>query len=183
LFEAQNLKTIHLKITNKNNQMYFNYRSLSQAQKLLDLAVKKNIKIVSAESCTGGLISALITEISGSSKVFDRGFVTYSNEAKKENLGVLEETLSEFGAVSSQVASQMAIGAVKNSNANLSIAITGIAGPKSDDTEKPVGLVFIASFNDLNKKLIVEEFVFYGNRSQIRNLTLQSALEILISQL
>jgi hypothetical protein len=98
-------------------------------------------------------------------------------------LSFFEGSSSDLTPFLTQVASQMAIGAVKNSNANLSIAITGIAGPKSDDTEKPVGLVFIASFNDLNKKLIVEEFVFYGNRSQIRNLTLQSALEILISQL
>ena len=161
----------------------FNAILLDQAQKLFDLALKSNVKIVSVESCTGGLISALITEIAGSSQIFDRGFVVYSNLAKEQNLGVNAKTLNDFGAVSEEVAKEMAIGAVKNSNANLSIAITGIAGPESDDTKKPVGLVYISSFNNLNQNLIVKKFNFSGNRFEIRILTVCKAIEILITQI
>ncbi|MES2677565.1 MAG: CinA family protein [Pseudomonadota bacterium] len=163
--------------------MNFSQELLDQAQKLVDLAVKSNIKIVSAESCTGGLISSLITEISGSSKIFERGFVVYSNLAKEQNLGVDAKILNQFGAVSEQVAKEMAIGALKNSAANLSIAATGIAGEKSDDTQKPVGLVYISSFNNLNQKLIIKKFNFSGNRAENRILTVQNALTILMSQI
>ncbi|MFT6106592.1 MAG: nicotinamide-nucleotide amidase [Rickettsiales bacterium] len=163
--------------------MNFDDQLKELVKKLLDLALLSGTKIASAESCTGGLISGLITQIAGSSKMFDRGFVTYSNEAKMQNLGVLKKTLDEFGAVSQQVAEEMAIGAIKNSNANLSIAVTGIAGPISDDTNKPVGLVFISSLNDLNQNLIVEKFQFDGNRSEVRNAAITNALKILIFQL
>lgn len=161
----------------------FNASLLDQAHKLFDLALKSNIKIVSAESCTGGLMSALITEIAGSSQIFDRGFVVYSNLAKEQNLGVNSKTLNDFGAVSEEAAKEMAIGAIKNSNANLSIAITGIAGPQSDDTKKPVGLVYISSFNNLNQNLIVKKFNFSGDRAQNRILTVENALTILITQI
>ncbi len=163
--------------------MNFNQELLNQAQKLFDLAVKSNIKIVSSESCTGGLISSLITEISGSSKIFERGFVVYSNLAKEQNLGVDTKILNQFGAVSEEVAKEMAIGAIKNSQANLSIAVTGISGPDGGSDDKPVGLVYISSFNNLNKKLIVKKFNFSGSRSENRILTVQNALTILISQI
>ncbi len=163
--------------------MNFSLNLLRRAQKLYDLALEANIKIASAESCTGGLVSALITEIAGSSQVFDCGFVVYSNLAKEKNLGVSAKTLNNFGAVSEEVAKEMAIGALKNSNANLSIAITGIAGPNGGSQEKPVGLVYISSFNDLKNNLIIEKFNFSGNRSQIRNLAVASAVEILITNL
>lgn len=163
--------------------MNFNLELLDQAQKFLNLSLKNNIKIVSAESCTGGLIASLITEIAGSSQIFDRGFVVYSNLAKEQNLGVSNKTLNQFGAVSREVAQEMAIGAVKNSNANLSIATTGIAGPDGGTDEKPVGLVYIASFNNLNQNLVIQEFNFSGNRSENRILTVQNSLKILISQI
>ncbi len=163
--------------------MNFNQELLNQAQKLFDLALKSNIKIVSAESCTGGLISALITEIAGSSQVFDRGFVVYSNLAKEQNLSVNAKTLNEFGAVSEEVAREMATGAVKNSNANLSIATTGISGPDGGTADKPIGLVYISSFNNLNKNLIVKKFNFSGDRAKNRILTVSNALEILITQI
>jgi PncC family amidohydrolase len=156
---------------------------LQKAQRLFELAAAKNIKIVSVESCTGGLLAALITQISGSSQIFERGFVTYSNRAKIEDLGVNEQILQQFGAVSKEAAEQMAKGAVANSQADLSIAITGIAGPNSDNSKKPVGLVYIASFNDLNKKLIVKKFNFDGCRQQIRLLSVENAINILISQI
>ncbi len=161
----------------------FSSKLLNQAQKLFDLAVKANIKIASAESCTGGLIASLITEISGSSQIFERGFVVYSNLAKEQNLGVDAEILKQFGAVSEKVAKEMAIGAIKNSAANLSIAVTGISGPDGGSDDKPVGLVYISSFNNLNKKLIVKKFNFSGSRSENRILTVQNAFKILISQI
>jgi len=163
--------------------MNFSLQLLDQAQKLFDLAVKSNIKIVSAESCTGGLVSSLITEISGSSKIFERGFVVYSNLAKEQNLGVDAKILNQFGAVSEEVAREMAIGAVKNSQANLSIVTTGISGPDGGSEIKPVGLVYISSFNNLNKKLIVEKFNFSGDRAQNRILAVDSAIKILINQI
>ena len=163
--------------------MNFSPDLFKRAQKLFDLACKSNIKIVSAESCTGGLLSALITEIAGSSQIFERGFVVYSNLAKEQNLGVSAKTLNDFGAVSEEVAKEMAVGAIKNSNANLSIAITGIAGPESDDTKKPVGLVYISSFNSLNQNLIVKKFNFSGDRSGNRILAVEKATGVLIAQI
>jgi nicotinamide-nucleotide amidase len=163
----------------------FSKELLKQTQILFNLSKKSNIKIVSAESCTGGLVSTLITEIPGSSQIFDRGFVTYSNLAKNQNLSVKNSTLKKFGAVSKEVASQMAVGAVKNSEASLSIATTGIAGPKSQNekTIKPIGLVYISSFNSLNDSLIVEKFNFSGDRNEVRLLTLKNSIEILINQI
>lgn len=165
--------------------MKFEKNLILQAKKLLQLSTKFKfkIKISSAESCTGGLISALITEISGSSAIFDCGFVTYSNEAKEKNLGVKIKTINQFGAVSKEVVAEMAIGAIKNSSANLSIATTGISGPNGGSKQKPVGLVYIASFNSLNNNLIVEEFNFSGNRNENRILTVKNALQILINQI
>ena len=104
----------------------------------------KGIKITTAESCTGGGIAQLITEISGSSAWFDRGFVSYSNHSKTQMLGVKQKTLDEYGAVSSEVASEMVVGALKNSEANLAAAVTGIAGPDGGTQQKPVGTVYIA---------------------------------------
>ncbi len=129
---------------------------------------EKNLLLVTAESCTGGLLAAFITSISGASNIFERGFVTYSNESKIELLGVKKSTLEKHGAVSGEVAQQMAAGALKNSHANIAIAITGIAGPKSDDSKKPVGLVYIAcAVKKPNSKIVVKKFNFDGTRSQI----------------
>lgn len=159
----------------------FDKKLISSAKKLFNLAKKKQIKITTAESCTGGLVSSLITSIAGSSEIFDRGFVVYSNESKTEILGVKKSTLKKFGAVSSEVAKELAIGAIKNSNANISLAITGIAGPKSDN--KPVGLVYIASFNKLTKKLINNELHFSSNRDEIRLSSVKEAIKILTLQI
>jgi PncC family amidohydrolase len=163
--------------------MNFDINLLQQTQKLFDLALKSNIKIATAESCTGGLISSVITEISGSSQIFDRGFVVYSNLSKQQNVGVSPKTLSNFGAVSKEVASEMAIGVLKNSQANLSIVTTGISGPNGATTNKPVGLVYISSFNSLNQNLITQQFNFVGNRSQNRMSATLSAIKILITQI
>lgn len=115
-----------------------------RAQKLLEAARRKSAKIATAESCTGGLVAGLLTEIAGSSDVVERGFVTYSNEAKMEMLGVPEATLIAHGAVSEVTARAMAEGALAHSRAGFAVAITGIAGPGGGTPEKPVGLVHFA---------------------------------------
>lgn len=158
----------------------FEQALINKASFLLELAGKNKIKLVSAESCTGGLIASLITSIPGSSSVFERGFVVYSNLAKEENLGVSKIILEKHGAVSSEVAKLMARGALDNSSADLSIITTGIAGPGGAVLDKPVGLVYIASCNKLNTKIICEEFRFSGNRDQIRLSAVAKAIEIMI---
>ena len=163
--------------------MTFNEELLNKSQELLNLALITNAKIAVAESCTAGLISSLITEISGSSQIFDRGFVTYSNLAKQEMLGVSEVTLDKYGAVSSQVAEEMAKGAVNNSIADVSVAVTGIAGPDGGTKEKPVGLVYVSSYNRHNKSFMTAEFNLVGDRSEIRMTTVQIAIDMLIKRL
>ena len=105
----------------------------------------RGLNLATAESCTGGLVAAALTEIAGSSDVVDRGFVTYSNEAKQAMLGVPTATLKRYGAVSAQTAAAMAAGALKNSPADVAVAITGIAGPGGGTKQKPVGLVHFAA--------------------------------------
>src|ERR1700749_1858438 len=123
----------------------FNQALIASAADVLTAARAKGLKIAAAESCTGGLIAGLLTEIPGSSDVFDRGFVTYSNEAKEQMLGVPASVIRQHGAVSEQVARAMAEGAIRNSSAQAAIAVTGIAGPGGGSEQKPVGLVHIAA--------------------------------------
>jgi nicotinamide-nucleotide amidase len=121
-----------------------NEELIAAAGALLELCRGKKLKIAAAESCTGGLLAATLTEIPGSSDVFERGFVTYSNAAKTAMLGVPERTLEDFGAVSRQTAEAMALGALAHSHAALAVSITGIAGPGGGTPGKPVGLVHFA---------------------------------------
>ena len=141
---------------------------------------QKKLLIATAESCTAGLIAGAITEIAGSSVVFDRGFVTYSNEAKREMIGVANATLKAHGAVSRPTALEMAQGAIGNSGANISIAVTGIAGPGGGTEEKPVGLVHLAAARTGYETLHRE--MRYGDigRSAVRLATVRTALEMLI---
>ena len=118
---------------------------IEQATALLELCRRKKLRIATAESCTGGLIAATLTEIPGSSDVVDRGFVTYSNEAKQAMLGVPAATLNQFGAVSRETAEAMASGALAHSLAELVVSVTGIAGPGGGSADKPVGLVHFAA--------------------------------------
>ncbi|UOA08824.1 CinA family protein [Methylobacter sp. S3L5C] len=146
------------------------------AQQLGQLLKLNDKKIATAESCTGGWIAQVITEVSGSSAWFDRGFVTYSNAAKMQMLGVKPETLDEFGAVSVETATEMVNGALAQSNADCAIAVTGIAGPDGGTAEKPVGTVFIAwAYKNKNVKVIQEKLT--GNRHDIRRQTVKIALE------
>lgn len=152
---------------------------LSDARDLLAAARLANAHIVTAESCTGGLIAALLTEIPGSSDVVERGFVTYSNEAKQELLGVPEELLRVHGAVSEPVCGAMAQGALKNSRAEFSVAVTGIAGPGGGSPDKPVGLVYIAVASHAGH-VIVQECRFGDiGRVQVRLQTVEKAIELL----
>ncbi len=158
--------------------------SLIQKSKLLfNLATKFSIKISTAESCTSGLLAVLITEIPGSSVIFERGFITYSNLAKEQLLDINKNIIEKFGAVSSEVSEAMALGAINNSVANLSVAITGIAGPDGGSKEKPVGLVYIASYLQLNKRLLNKKFYFSGNREEVRIASVNAAIDILINQI
>lgn len=151
---------------------------ISKAKLLLKNAEKKNILIATAESCTGGLVAALLTEIPGSSSVFERGFVTYSNAAKASLLGVPKTLITKHGAVSNEAAASMATGAIKHSKAMLSVAVTGVAGPGGGTKEKPVGLVYIAVARK-GKKPQVKRHLFKGNRSKIRLATVEQALLML----
>ena len=139
----------------------------------------RSIKLATAESCTGGLLSSAITACDGSSKWFERGFVTYSNEAKMSLLKVDQNLFEKFGAVSSQVAQQMAIGAIKNSYADMSISITGIAGPSGGSLEKPVGTVFFACA-DKNKIIFEHKAELIGNRHEIREQAVLFSLNALL---
>ena len=140
----------------------------------------KGLKLATAESCTGGGIAQTLTEVPGSSVWFDRGFVTYSNRSKVDMLGVDPQTLAQYGAVSAEVAQQMAAGAIAKSEAELAIAVTGIAGPGGGSLEKPVGTVYVAWQNKY-QPAIVDKFQLSGNRHQIRAQTIQKALEGLLS--
>jgi len=140
-----------------------------------------NATVATAESCTGGLIGGCLTSVAGSSSAFSRGFITYSNEAKTEMLDVKADLIEEHGAVSPQVASEMAIGAIKHSGANASVAVTGIAGPGGGTETKPVGLVYIAVATSEEEGAFVEDFNFADmNRDEVRRETVKEALEMLL---
>jgi nicotinamide-nucleotide amidase len=152
---------------------------LQSAALLLDDAQARGIKIATAESCTGGLVAALLTEIAGSSATVERGFVVYSNQAKQEMLGVPGDMIADFGAVSEPVARALAEGALHESRANLSIAITGIAGPGGATPMKPIGLVHFASARE-NRAIRHEEHRFGDiGRDQVRLEAVRVALRML----
>ncbi|MBQ4488180.1 MAG: CinA family protein [Ruminobacter sp.] len=155
---------------------------LDLSAELGEILKRKGLVMCTAESCTGGLISGYVTEISGSSAWFDRAFITYTNEAKHEMLGVSEKTLTEFGAVSGEVVMQMVSGAVCRSNAGVGVAVSGIAGPTGGTPDKPVGTVWMAwHFPDGTVK--TEKCLFSGSREEVRLKTVRHAFQVLISEL
>lgn len=143
---------------------------------------RKGFILAVAESCTGGGIAQTITEIAGSSKWFDRGFITYSNQAKEQMLGVNPKTLKQWGAVSAETALEMAQGVLENSDADCAISVTGIAGPDGGSVEKPVGTVFIG-WKLKNTDAKVKKYLFKGNRHEIRQQAILSSLKGLIALL
>lgn len=149
------------------------------AIRVLDACRKAGLRAATAESCTGGLIAACLTEIAGSSDVVDRGFVTYSNEAKTEMLGVPEDLLRAHGAVSSQVAQAMAEGVLAHSRADIAVSVTGIAGPGGGSADKPVGLVFMGVARR-GQPTRWERHVFSGDRSAVRLASTERALTLLL---
>lgn len=140
---------------------------------------RRNLKLVTAESCTGGWLAKVATDVAGSSGWFERGFVTYSNEAKIELLHVAPQTLQMHGAVSEQTAREMVLGALTHSRAEIAVAITGVAGPDGGTTDKPVGTVWIA-WGRRGADATATRYVFDGNRDRVRSTSVVQALQGLL---
>jgi nicotinamide-nucleotide amidase len=152
---------------------------IEQATALLELCRRKKLRIATAESCTGGLIAATLTEIPGSSDVVERGFVTYSNAAKQTMLGVPAITIGQFGEVSRETAEAMATGALANSPAELAVSVTGIAGPGGARPGKPVGLVHFAAASKRGSLVHREKRFGDIGRAQVRHASVAEALDML----
>ena len=165
--------------------MTFDPETLALANRVLDANRAAGRTVATAESCTGGLVAGALTEIAGSSDVVERGFVTYSNEAKTEMLGVSLDVIETFGAVSVAVAWAMAQGALKHSRADVAVAITGIAGPGGGSAQKPVGtVVFALAERGADPKKMVADTKHFGDlgRSEIRVQAVRCALELLLPE-
>ena len=160
----------------------FTRELLTMTSELVHICRDRDLTISTAESCTGGLIAACITSVPGSSKVFDSGFCTYSNNAKIQTLGISNSIILNHGAVSKEVAIAMCENAIKKSNVDLTVAVTGIAGPSGGTRKKPVGTVEIASAHT-KKMTVSRNFLFKGSREEIRLLTVKEAIIMLLNQL
>jgi len=158
----------------------FDHELRDAAERVLHVCRQRKLKVVTAESCTGGLVAAAMTAIAGSSDVVERGFVTYSNEAKREMLGVPWDAILGYGAVSEPVARAMAAGALSHSGADMAVSVTGVAGPGGGSAEKPVGLVHFGAVR-AGFEPIAERHVFPGDRDGIRRLAVLTALAMLSS--
>lgn len=159
------------------------HRIWSLAQAIIDKAGAEGMMVTTAESCTGGMISAALTDVPGSSAVVDRGFVTYTNEAKHEMLGVPMALIRRYGAVSAPVARAMAVGALRHSRADIAVSVTGIAGPTGGNYEKPVGLVWFG-LKTPGAPTRVERRVFVdGGRDFVRTKATETALHFLLTRL
>jgi nicotinamide-nucleotide amidase len=149
-------------------------------QELARVLIKNHWHLSTAESCTGGMVAASITELAGSSEWFERGYVTYSNQSKSEDIDVSQNLIEQHGAVSDQVARAMALGAKQNSGSDVSLSITGIAGPTGGSPEKPIGTVCFA-WALANDQIVSETKHFEGNRQQIRQQACDFSLRKLLS--
>lgn len=151
-------------------------------QALFDALKQRGIMLATAESCTGGMIAKTVTDLPGSSDIFERGFVTYSNASKTELLAVQPELLETHGAVSAEVAQAMAEGALEHSNAKIAVSCTGIAGPGGATPDKPVGLVYIGLASRMGPAKSFEHH-FSGDRAAIRRQTVDAALDHVLKEL
>lgn len=159
------------------NKVFTTNKDKTLEEVVVDLLEEKEISLSVAESCTGGLLSARLIDVPGVSEVFREGFITYTNKAKRKTLNVSKQTLASYGAVSSQTAKEMALGASVNSGSDAALSITGIAGPTGETDTKPIGLVYIACY--LNYNIKVEKYNFEGNRTEIRKKAVEAALDLL----
>jgi nicotinamide-nucleotide amidase len=153
------------------------------AHAVLSACETHGLMLATAESCTGGMIASALTDIPGSSSVVDRGFVTYSNDSKTEMLGVPAETLLAHGAVSRETAIAMAEGALARSNASITVAVTGVAGPGGGTAQKPVGLVWFAVASSGSPTLAEHRLFDERGRDHIRQETVRTALELMLASL
>lgn len=158
--------------------MQFSDEQIAAAKRLLAACEAKGKMIATAESCTGGSLAALLTELPGSSSMLERGFVTYSNDAKTEMLGVPAGLIAARGAVSAIVAAAMAQGALQHSQADVAVSITGIAGPDGGTEDKPVGTVYLAGMMK-GREPEMEHHLFEGDRNAVRAASVSAALQIL----
>lgn len=156
------------------SKIYTMDAAVTLEQAVADLLLERKLTMTTAESCSGGLLAARMINVPGVSEVFKAGFITYANEAKQNLIGVREETLQQYGAVSSQTAEEMARGAARTAGADVAVSITGIAGPDGGTPEKPVGLVYIGCY--VQGSVQVEEYHFSGSRMKIRESVTASAL-------
>ena len=161
----------------------FSHEIAGQAERVLSELRSRGLKLATVESCTGGLLAAALTEVAGSSDVFERGFVTYSNEAKTELVGVPAPLIASYGAVSPEVARAMAEGGRRHSRADLAVSITGVAGPGGGSAAKPVGLVYLAIDHDWPVPECIELRLGDIGRSEVRKQTVKTALGLILSHL
>ena len=174
----ENLKPTHKEIKKTLGSVVY---SSKEAETLEDAVVrllkKYDLTVTTAESCTGGMIASKIVNVPGASDVFNEGYITYSNKAKRKHLDVSKNTLKKYGAVSEQTAKEMALGAVFAADSDVSVAVTGIAGPDGGTDEKPVGLVYIGCC--IKHDVTVKECHFEGDRLEIREQSANTALDLL----
>lgn len=159
------------------NSVYTTREDETLEEAVVRLLLKYELTVTTAESCTGGLVAGRLVNVPGVSEVFREGFITYSNKAKRKYLDVSKSTLKKYGAVSEETAREMAAGGVFASDADACVAVTGIAGPDGGTEEKPVGLVYIATY--IKDKITVERCVFQGSRSEVREQSVVKALDLL----
>lgn len=159
------------------SHVYSTEEEVTLEKAVVDLLMENRLTLTCAESCTGGLLAGRLTDVPGVSDVFKAGCITYSNKAKRKLLGVKKSTLEKYGAVSSQVAGEMAKGAASHMKADVSVSVTGIAGPGGGSDQKPVGLVYVACY--IMGKVVVKEYQFSGNRTKIRESTVAAALVLM----
>ena len=180
--EARELiKAEEERIVARLDEYIFSYENQELEEVVAELLWANDLKLATAESCTGGLIANRLTDVSGSSKYFERGVISYSNQSKQELLGVKEAILKDKGAVSKEVAIEMAKGVKQLADTEIALATTGIAGPTGGSEEKPVGLVYLAIV--INDKVVTKRYNFNGRRKKIKYLTSQAALNTLRKQL
>ena len=171
------LKPVVKEIRNRfGDNVYSTREDETLEMAVVRLLTKYELTLTTAESCTGGLLAGRIVNVPGVSEVFKEGFVTYSNKAKRKYLDVSKSTLKKYGAVSEETAREMAAGGVFASDADICVAVTGIAGPDGGTEEKPVGLVYIAIY--MKEKITVREYHFRGNRERIREQAVVRALDL-----